>query len=336
MVEKRPNPYARRKWPWVAGAIGLAIVVTVGGIIVRNQSSSSPSAPLAKAEAALVSSGAVPSSVRADCSALRPLPAGADAAVACTPSEGVSRVSFSRYPTADSLNQAFDKRIQGSGVTRDSPDDCSSVVDVEHPYLTIHTISGNVACFHERGRSVLVWTMSTLSTLGVAERDDRQDQPLYDWWNIAYQVRIDSSTDPAALTDQQSALLHHVPESIRESCQSADLLQNATASLTCSSGSTDIYYTSYPDVDTMNAVYNAQQSAAGVAPDSLLATPGACPGEGPYRADAPDAGRILCYSDSGVARATWTDDQFSILSEAVRTDNQFAGLLTNVATLGPA
>lgn len=331
----RADPYARRRWPWVVGAIAIAMVVTGGGIFLRNLSSDGSASSLAPRQAQLAGSGAVPSSLRADCSGVRALPAGADAAISCTPPDGASRVSFFHYPTAESVNQAFDKRIAGTLVVRGSSDDCSTVLNVEHPYSATRAMSGNVACFHQKRRSVLVWTMAALSTLGVAERDDRQDQPLYDWWNVSYRVRLDQSPSPSSFTDQQSALLAHVPASIRASCQNADLLENATAALRCSSGSTDVFYTSYPDPDTMNAVYEAQRAPSGVVVDSRVAAPDVCPGEGPFRIDTPDLGRILCYTDAGIARATWTDDRFSILTEAIRTDDQFPQLMPLVGRFGP-
>jgi hypothetical protein len=334
-AESRADPYARRRWPWVAGAIVVAIAVTVGGVLWRDRNGTKAAVNLAPAQIELARSAAVPSPVRGDCKGLKALPAGAAVGLVCRPSEGASRVTFLRYPTTDALTQAFDQRLP-AGVTRDSTDDCADVVDVEHPYTTAQTMSGNVACFHQNGHSVLVWTMPSVTTLGVAERDDRQDQLLYDWWNVGYRVRLDQGADPATFTEEQSALLAHVPEAVRTTCQSAELLQSATASLTCSSGNTDVFYTSYPDAATMSSVYEAQRAASGVVTDSRVSAPDACPGEGPYRADGADAGRFLCYTDKGVARATWTDGQFSILAEAIRTDDQFAPLVLLVGRLGPS
>ena len=200
-----PIPYRRRRWPWVVGAVVLAVAVTVGGVLYRDRRTGKAAPPLAAVQVELVRSPAVPSPLRSDCRGLAPLPAGVSVGLVCTPSDGASRVTFLRYPTADALTQAFDQRVPAD-VTRDSTDDCADVVDVEHPYATAQAMSGNVACFHQRGRSVIVWTMPSVTTLGIAQRDDRQDQVLYDWWNVSYRVKIDQGSDPSTFTDAQNAL----------------------------------------------------------------------------------------------------------------------------------
>jgi hypothetical protein len=177
--------------------------------------------------------------------------------------------------------------------------------------------------------------MPSARAVGLASRDDVDDQSLYDWWNLAYLVELDPAAEPE-LTEQETAMLEHIPESIRATCQSTELLRGAVASLACLSADSDVFYTSYPDAETMTGVYEAQRNEAQVAPDTGRTNPADCPGEGVFRAGTPNEGRILCYLDEGSARATWTDPQLVILTEAIRRDDQFPALMALADRLGPS
>jgi hypothetical protein len=317
----------------VAGGVVLLALVFLGGWWYReNRDETRITDP---EQRALLQSAAVPGPLRGECDGTRGVPDGAVSAIVCTPVEGADVVRYYAFPNTDAMTAFYDARVEESGAARNAPDDCSQVVDVEHAFSTARNTSGRVACFRDGGRSMLLWTMPAVRAVGLAERDDVDDQSLYDWWNVSYLVEIDQAAEPE-LTADETALLEHIPESFRATCQSTELLRGAVASLGCLSGDSDVFYTSYSDVDAMSAVYDAQREGAQVGTDTGRANPADCPGEGPYRVGSPDEGRILCYLDEGIARATWTDPQLVVLTEAIRRDDQFAPLMALVDRLGPS
>lgn len=344
----------RARWPWIVGAVALVVVVTIAGVVIRRGSGSGPTTST-PAQSALLRSAAVADSVRADCRGTTRLPADATAGLVCTPVEGANRVRFYRFSTDDALTEYFDRQVERAGVVRDSEADCSQVVDVEHAYQTVRGLDGRVACYRSGGRSTLVWTMPEATAVGVAERFDTDDQSVYDWWNLAYQVELDPESLRVELTDGEIELLKRVPTDVQTTCGPEDpseVLVGATASLACVVSDTDVFYTAYTSVAAMTAVYEEQRTLAEVEAGTGGVTGETCPGDGPYRVGAPSQGSMLCYLDGSAARATWTDGlpsqlpetrpaslpdpQWWILTEAIRRDDKFGPLMTLVADLGPA
>jgi hypothetical protein len=116
----------------------------------------------------------------------------------------------------------------------------------------------------------------------------------------------------------EAELLGHVPESFRDSCERTDssvheaALSAVVCSTTAGEGDLTVTYQIFPDLDTMNAAYDATLAFASITRDS-----GGCadawPGEGSYTISDVPAGRVGCGVFGGVpAIISWTDERLLI------------------------
>lgn len=334
--------------------MALMVGVLFSGVAVFWRISDSGPSTATPDQDALLRSAAVPASVRADCQGTTRLPPGATDGLVCTPGQGADRVRFYRFSSDAALTDYFDEQVSEAGVDTDAEGDCSEVVDVEHAYATVRDLEGRVLCYRAGGRSTLVWTMPEALAVGVAERFDTDDQSLYDWWNLAYQVQLSSANRRVELTVAEIELLRRIPPEVQPTCgpeDEADVLRGAVASLVCVVADTDVFYTAFGSLAAMSEVYDEQIALAGIAAGSGGVTGSSCPGEGPYRVGTPNAGNMLCSLGDSLASASWTDglalvlpdsrpaslpdSQWWILTEAIRLDDRFGPLMELVETLGP-
>ena len=154
--------------------------------------------------------------------------------------------------------------------------------------------------------------------LGEAQRNDEFDAELYTWWAEGV-GRFDPNPFPSA---DESELLTHVPEGIRDSCGRYDsVFVGAIVAVSCVAPGVDlVVYTQFPDSDTAGIQFGDLRETSGVERDSGNPTDGSCPAEGTYTQGDDDAtrGRVVCYIDSdGAARYAWVDVELAIIVEAL-------------------
>ena len=120
------------------------------------------------------------------------------------------------------------------------------------------------------------------------------------------------------MTDADTALLQHVPEAIRDSCTPGAVVTPATASLNCNLGLDQlifVYYTAYPDVNSMNTAYQSYVLAYGSDAGSQTCEKSAnWPAEAGYTIDNVHAGRLLCSGFGESPAMFWTDERLNIFS----------------------
>jgi hypothetical protein len=136
---------------------------------------------------------------------------------------------------------------------------------------------------------------------------------------------------PRFPTSAESDLLNHIPEATRKNCMrpSTDYVKihkagARTAGVVCgpSPGAAIIFYYQFPNADTMNAAYLAQQQVSG---GNCLANPPHFAADAPYERGG-DTGRLSCGTANSPYLA-WTSNKFTIMALAFQAWDQ-ADLLT--------
>jgi len=117
----------------------------------------------------------------------------------------------------------------------------------------------------------------------------------------------------------ESALLAHVPDALRSSCErqtAENQLPDALAGVFCSNDANiGVYYNLFPDQATMTAQYDSVVQSYGATRDSGDCTTDAV-SESRYTINGEDAGRYVCFDLGGARHLAWTDDALLIRSDA--------------------
>ena len=122
------------------------------------------------------------------------------------------------------------------------------------------------------------------------------------------------------MTEADTALLQHVPEPIRDSCSPGAAVTPAIASLDCFTDLETgifVYYTSYPDLNSMNTAYQSYVLVYGNNPGSKTCEKADnWPAQGPWSVNESeeDAGQLLCSGFGDAPAMFWTDERLNILS----------------------
>jgi hypothetical protein len=131
-------------------------------------------------------------------------------------------------------------------------------------------------------------------------------------------------------------LADRLPAAVAPDCVIADSEPPARARADCTAedGHVEIAYTLYQSQADMQAAYDAQASAAGVAArtgNCSLAT--SWPSEGTYFPRSGEVrGRLMCALIDDVPTAVWSDDKFNILGELRAPDGDEAQVFAIWAT----
>lgn len=129
----------------------------------------------------------------------------------------------------------------------------------------------------------------------------------------------------------------HVPLDLRPACSVTEAAVAAGYSpivaIDCATGGpTQTLYLQYADSATMNAQYGEVMDAH---PEATGPSCAVSAGEGPYTVDGVDVGRLLCFTDDGMARLIWTDERLNILADATWPSESFAELYAWWGSAGP-
>ena len=238
--------------------------------------------------------------------------ANAEAAVTCTPpvSSGVTSVTYLRFPNAEIASSYYE---DAKAADSDPDLDCADVLgNSENPYHTSSGRQGQLACSTAHHQSTLTWTDDAV----VATATSKNDERLYAWWD-----KLVGRT----LTAPQRALLTELPAGIpRSGCR-----DGGEASLKCyapykyAGDVYVLYFTKYPDVEAMNAAYDAVLADNGLERD--LEAPGSYEtdcnyetfwGPGRDREVTDERGRIACYEEPAANDLVWTRDDVRVLTRA--------------------
>jgi TolB protein len=117
--------------------------------------------------------------------------------------------------------------------------------------------------------------------------------------------------------DATAALLSHVPDDIRPTCEPSDpWYENTLAQVYCGSDDIGVTYIQFADADSMHAEYAAL--AGDLRDQGLCDTDDAS--EGPFYSgeETAEAGRLFCFDEEGVGRwAVWQSEELLIFTAAL-------------------
>jgi hypothetical protein len=131
-------------------------------------------------------------------------------------------------------------------------------------------------------------------------------------------------------SDAQAELLSHVPPTIAASCSPTTATGGAIAAVACLAGDNSAFavtYALYPDQATMQAEYDSDKDtfAADAGSDSCEKKAN-WPSEYGYTIANVHVGRVFCFSLFGLPEIYWTDERYSILSNAFTATETEAAL----------
>jgi hypothetical protein len=135
--------------------------------------------------------------------------------------------------------------------------------------------------------------------------------------------------------DATAALLSHVPDDIRPTCEpSGPWYESTLAQVYCGTGDIGVTYVQFADADSMHAEYDAL--AGDLRDQGFCDTDDAS--EGPFYQgeEAAEAGRLFCFDEEGVGRwAVWQTEELLIFAAAVHAGADRAALYDFWAGAGP-
>jgi len=260
---------------------------------------------------------------------------GTEAAVRCTPSvAGADVVFFTLFGDRGATETAFDDAAAAGSIEEAATgEDCIEFTGVQHDYGTDDNVDGRVACYRDGGESYLLWSMPEFRLVGSAQRDDRNDLDLYEWWAEAVdRTPPEGAGTGDALTAAEQDLLTHVPAEHADTCvgiaPNTDFGEVAALECTPVDGSDTAFYTQFDSAESMSETYSLILEDRAIA---LASGPGCAtepPSENGYDQGSVEAGRAACFFGSeDEARLVWTHDPTLILSEGIRNDGDYPGLL---------
>ena len=135
--------------------------------------------------------------------------------------------------------------------------------------------------------------------------------------------------------DATAALLSHVPEDIRPSCEpSGPWYENTLAQVYCGTGDIGVSYIQFADADGMHTAYDGL--AGEVRDQGFCDTDEASEGPFYFTDDAPEAGRLFCFEEADVGRwAIWQTEELLIFAAALHVGGDRQALYDFWVAAGP-
>jgi len=141
-------------------------------------------------------------------------------------------------------------------------------------------------------------------------------------------------------TQTESELLSHIPSNLQNPpcTRSVAPAPGATAAVDCFTDTPQLmYYTLFPDAESMNTAYDDAVASSGVTPGTGNCADGQAAEDTWLDPNEVESGRLLCYDDGGTGVIIWTHNELLILAEARRpggtisqTYNFWAGIADHV------
>lgn len=250
------------------------------------------------------------------------------AAIDCDPTEqGANAVSYYRFSNVDSMRRTYDQHVRAvnapSGLLCDD-DPMPPNFTGSRAYDLRSIDLGTMLCYTDaQGQAVLEWTVEPL--LVMARATGPKAEGLIQWFDRTYGIPLAKVVDaankkarPAFPTADESALLTHIPTNTRKNCMrppesqlKVNRAEASTAAVVCgpSPGAPIIFYYRFPDRNTMDTAYLAQQDSSG---GDCRANPPNFDGDAPYDRGG-DSGRLSCGAVNGNHHLIWTSNRYNIL-----------------------
>lgn len=250
------------------------------------------------------------------------------AAIDCDPVEqGANAVSYYRFSNIDSMRRTYDQHARAvnapSGLLcDDEPMPPNFTGSKAYDLRSVDL--GTMLCYVDRqGRAVLEWTVEPLLVMARATGPEPAD--LVRWFQITYGIPLEKvvaaaneKARPAFPTAREWTLLASVPENTRKNCMRPPASQvklnraeQSTDAVVCgpSPGAPIVFYYQFPDRNSMDAAYLAQQDSSG---GDCRTNPANFDGDAPYERGG-DSGRLSCGAVNGNHTLIWTSNNLNIL-----------------------
>jgi hypothetical protein len=124
----------------------------------------------------------VPSSIRPDCKRADSVPNGAEGSVTCT--SGSVTIDYSKFNANPPMYAYYDEQLAAHQVPHVQGHCPTRLPSEEYWYYRSDpkTHLGRLACYHESGRSWVIWTYNRYSLYVVAFVDGSNEEPVYRFW----------------------------------------------------------------------------------------------------------------------------------------------------------